>query len=225
MSFAGHGGKFKYMTLTTMNGRNTLDTMADGVANLPGHLIKSVSKFSRRNTKISQSQFEYERTISRAEKIIIESLQAVLNSANIEDSPEFCNILSALEYFIPEVLKEIHPEWTYEGLDGLYPLNTEKTGDRMMSLFGQAILISDQSIVPVHIGMQANPQGNKLDWFECLIGSKNENGMIRTPYRSPENRIKMLQSLEGKKDIINWAYQVTFGKITDNRNLKVKNTK
>ena len=67
-----------------------------------------------------------ERITSRAEVIVTKSLRIILDSMmtgdRIQETDEFRDTLSAMEYFIPEVFREIHSEWTYESLDGVFPL-------------------------------------------------------------------------------------------------------
>lgn len=130
----------------------------------------------------------------------------------IQETDELRDVLSALEYFIPEVLREIHSEWTYESLDGVFPLVAQKTGDREAELFGQCILIGDQTIVPIHVRLQVHPKEDNVIWFECNLGAKGPHGMVRTPYRSPSSFDKQLYSLEGQEDLIDWAFMVVFGK-------------
>lgn len=160
-----------------------------------------------------------DRITTRAEQIIAESVLSILNSMatgdHIKESPEFRNVLSAFEYFIPEVVSEFHPEWAHESLDRVFPLVAEKTGMRTMSIFGQCILISDQTIAPIFVELQVSPSGNKVNWLECKLGLRDRSGMIRTRTRTPSAGRKLLHSLYGKRDLIDWAYRVTFGERTD----------
>lgn len=157
-----------------------------------------------------------DRITTRAEQVIAESLLSILNPMatgdRIPESSELRDVLSALEYFVPEVMREVHPEWTHESLDGVFPLVAEKTGVRQMSIFGQCILMSDQTIVPLFVELQVDITGEKLAWLECKLGARDKSGTAWTPYRSASARIKLLHSLDGKRDLIDWAYIVTFGK-------------
>lgn len=159
------------------------------------------------------------RITTRAEQIISKSVLSILNSMAagdcIHETPEFRHVLSALEFFIPEVLSEIHSEWSYEGLDGVLPLVAEKTAVRTMCILGQCILVGDQTRVPILVELQVSPTGNNLNWLECKLGARDRNGMIRTPYESPSKITKLLYSLSGNRGSIDWAYVVTFGKRTD----------
>ena len=89
---------------------------------------------------------------SKAEEIASRSLRSVLGGlhvgANIDDSPEFRDALSGLEWFLPTVVAEIHPEWTGESLDGFYLHVAQKTGDREAEILGLCCLLSDQTLTP-----------------------------------------------------------------------------
>jgi hypothetical protein len=149
---------------------------------------------------------------SRAELSVSRSLRAVLvdlpNGASIADSEQFREVLCGLEYFLPEVLGEIHPEWHHESLDGIYPLMARKNGQGEAEIFGLCIIISDQTLTPLHLCVQIGPSVDEVTWLECRLGESGEQGMIRTPYQSLSKR---LYALEGKADQIEWVYKVTFG--------------
>jgi hypothetical protein len=71
---------------------------------------------------------------SRAEQIVSRSLRAILSDladgASIAEGEQFREFLTGLEYFVPEVLSEVYPEWRKESLDGFYPLVAKKTRER-----------------------------------------------------------------------------------------------
>jgi hypothetical protein len=66
---------------------------------------------------------------SKAEEITCRTLRSILNrlpiEAAIHDTQEFQDALTGLEWFLPEILAEIHPDWTGESLDGVYPYQRE----------------------------------------------------------------------------------------------------
>jgi hypothetical protein len=152
---------------------------------------------------------------SRAEEVISRSLRAILadlpNSASIGESEQFREVLSALELFLPQVLNEIYPEWNHESLDGILPLMAWKTGDREADIFGLCIIISDQSLTPLHVRLQVDASTDEVSWLECRLGERGKHGMVRTPYSSSAVA-KRLHGLDGKADQIDWVYKVTFGK-------------
>ncbi len=149
---------------------------------------------------------------SRAELSVSRSLRAVLvdlpNGASISDSEQFREVLCGLEYFLPEVLGEIHPEWHRESLDGIIPLVARKTRAGEAEIFGLCIIISDQTLTPLHVHLQVAASADEISWLECRLGERGEQGMVRTPYESLSKR---LYALEGKADQIEWVYKVTFG--------------
>jgi hypothetical protein len=71
------------------------------------------------------------------------------------------------------------------------------------------ILLSDQTVTPLHLFLQVST-GDHISWIQCRLGEFGEDGMIRTPYRSATSVTKRLFALEGRADLIDWAYKVTF---------------
>src|SRR5688572_15559229 len=95
---------------------------------------------------------------SKAEEIASRSLRGVLGGipvgATIGDSPEFQEALTGLEWFLPDVLAEIHSEWSGESLDGIYSHIAHKTGEGEAEIYGLCILLSDQTLTPINIRLQ-----------------------------------------------------------------------
>ena len=86
---------------------------------------------------------------SKAEAIISRSLRTILADlpmgADIPDTEAFRQaVLSGLEWWLPGVIGEIHPEWLRMALDGIYPVVARKTVDGEAEIFGQCIFIDDQ---------------------------------------------------------------------------------
>lgn len=152
---------------------------------------------------------------SLAEQNAIRSFRIILanqsSGAPIEDSEEFQQALGALEFFVPEVLSELHPEWRWESLDGIIPVVARKTGDREVEIFGLCILISDGASAPIHLRLQIAPSQDEVVWLECQLGEKGPKGMIRQPTKPLDSALKRLYLLDGKTDLIDWLYKVTFG--------------
>ena len=115
------------------------------------------------------------RPTSRAENTVARSLRMILGHTatgdSLDESNDLRSVLSAMEYFIPEVL-QIHREWNDESLDAVLPLVTRKTGEREFEVLGQCILISDQTIVPIHLHLQVHPSEDRVSWLECRLGEK-----------------------------------------------------
>jgi hypothetical protein len=150
-----------------------------------------------------------EQRVSRLLRTILANLP---NNADIADAEHFRDVLNALDWFIPEVLQELHPEWKYESLDGILPVVARKIAEGEAEIFGQCILISDQTLTPIHLLLQTSACGDEISWLELKLGESGEHGMVRTPYSSPSASIKRVYSLsEERLELIEWAYKVTFG--------------
>jgi len=146
-----------------------------------------------------------EQRVSRSLRTILTNLS---NGARIEESKEFRDVLSGLEWFVSEVLTEIHPEWIPESLDGIYPLVARKTGEGEAEIFGLCIILSDQTLTPIHLCLQVSSSTDEVSWLECKLGEMGEHGMVRMPYKSLHKR---LHALEGRAAVIDWVYKVGFG--------------
>jgi hypothetical protein len=118
--------------------------------------------------------------------------------------------LTGLEFFLPQVLAEIYAEWNHESLDGILPQVARKTGNGEAEIFGLCILISDQTLTPLHVRLQVAASNDEISWLECRLGKHGKNGMVRTPYSSSA-AAKRLHALGGKPELIDWVYKVTFG--------------
>jgi hypothetical protein len=153
------------------------------------------------------------RAISKAEERICKYLHPILESipvgSSIQESEGFRDALSSLEWFIPEVLCEIHPEWKYEGLDGVYPAVARKTGDREIEVIGVCCLITDQTLTPLHVRLQLAPSGDAISWLECHLGENTAEGMLRAA--STSHTGWGIAHVLNRLDSIDWTYRVGYG--------------
>ena len=151
---------------------------------------------------------------SKAEQRASSLLRTVLvplpDDANIPDSEEFRAVLNASEFFVPQILAEIYPDWEYESLDGLLPLVARKTSDREAEIFGLCIIISDQTTTPIHLRLQLSSSSDEISWLECRLGEAGENGMVRDKWHDMRTT-KRLHALDGRAGKIKWSYRATFG--------------
>jgi hypothetical protein len=153
---------------------------------------------------------------SIAEQATSRSLRAILadlaRGGNIPDSKQLRRVLSGLEWFLPDVLAEVYPEWKTESLDGIYPVLVRKTGDDEAEIFGQCIFLSDQTLTLFHLRLQISHGKDEVSWLECRLGEEGEHGIVRTPYHRFDASSKRLHSMGGRADKIDWTYKVTFGR-------------
>jgi hypothetical protein len=127
-----------------------------------------------------------------------------------EQSDQLREVCSCLEYFIPGVLRERHPEWKHESLDGVIPFIVRKTGKGEAELIGECILISDQSVAPIHLRMQIASDKEEIAWLECRLGERKDDCLRRVPYNANLPTRQVLQAAEDV-NTIRWFYAVTFG--------------
>jgi hypothetical protein len=120
------------------------------------------------------------------------------------------DLLSAIEYFLPEVLREVHGEWQCESLDGVYPKIFHKTGDREIEIVGLALFISDQTLTPLHVRLQLSATFDCVSWIDLRLGEHSAHGCRRVPSDIPGAFGTMLHVTE-RLNSIDWYYHVCYG--------------
>jgi hypothetical protein len=154
------------------------------------------------------------------EERVANSLRALLHKKRIgfnllndeEASERLRELLGCLEFFIPEVLRGIYPEWDRESLDGFDLTVARKTDEFEAEFFGLCILISDQSLTPIHVCLQIDAAANEVTWLECRLGELGDHGLVRTPYNRLHAALRRVLALNGRADQIDWVYKVAFGR-------------
>ncbi len=124
--------------------------------------------------------------------------------------PEGNYLLSSFQFFLPEVLREIHDDWRYESLDGVYPKVFAKTGEREIEVIGLANFITDQTVTPVHFRLQLSTNCDRVSWIDLRLGEHTGRGCRREPCGSATVHGTMLHVVE-RLDTIEWYYHVGYG--------------
>lgn len=113
---------------------------------------------------------------SQCEINICQSLRPILDSlpigSAIPDSPEYRWALSALEWFIPEVFEEVNAKPSDVCLDGILPAVSRKTGKDEIEIIGLCILITDQTVTPIHVCFQQQP--TRLAGWNVSLASREK---------------------------------------------------
>ncbi|WP_425615196.1 hypothetical protein NA78x_005096 [Anatilimnocola sp. NA78] len=152
---------------------------------------------------------------SKAEEWVCRWLRTILadlpNGASIAHSDQIQKLFSGLEYFLPQVLSASYPEWEHESLDGFLPLVARKTGDGEAEIFGLCIIISDQTLTPIHLHIQASKTKDEVSWVDCKLGEAGEHGMVRIPWPPRNATGRFVHALEGRAGTIAWVYKVVVG--------------
>lgn len=119
-------------------------------------------------------------------------------------------LFSSLEFFLPEVLRELHDEWRHESLDGLYPKRFRKTGEHEIEFMGLAIFISDQTLTPIHLRLQLSSDHARVSWVDLKLGERIGGKCRREPYSRSQATGTMFHVAE-RLDSIDWYYHVGYG--------------
>ena len=152
--------------------------------------------------------------ISVPEQRVCEMLSPLLTSHAVGDAigprPDGNYLFSSLEFFLPEVLREIHDEWQYESLDGLYARAFDKSGEHEIELVGLTIFISDQTLTPIHLQLQLSPSHDHVSWVNLRLGERIGGECRREPYSRSQTTGTMFHVVE-RLDTIEWFYHVGYG--------------
>jgi hypothetical protein len=126
------------------------------------------------------------------------------------DDDSWRELAGSLELFLPIVLSEIHSEWKYESLDGIYPAEVHKTGKRSLEFWGMCILISDQSLTLLHVELQIAPDRDQVIWCDLRLGERGRWGIERIAYSSSKWQ-KGGFLLGERLGSVDWVYHICFG--------------
>lgn len=143
---------------------------------------------------------------------------------SIPESEYLRAVVSRLTSLVTTMLREVHAQWKHESLDDILPLVTRKTGVSEIQIIGHCILISDQTLAPIHLIAQVSPNDDEITYMECRLGERGPGGMIRTPYTASFPSSRKLLALESQPDRFNWMYKLAFGEKTQNQLDPIKGT-
>jgi hypothetical protein len=151
-----------------------------------------------------------EKVTSRA---VREALTGLPAGAAVPDSEPFRRALAGLAWFLPEVLGELHREWSGQGLDGIYPQTARKAGERELELLGLCCLLEEQTLVPLHVRLQLAADADAVAWLELRLGERGRSrvGLVGQPYPQSGSLNNRLRAVGQRAGAIEWAYQVNFG--------------
>lgn len=156
------------------------------------------------------------REVSPIEELIAIRLRPLLSKtpvgSAIEPTEDFRWVLSCLEYFVPEVLGEIHEEWNRYTLDGICPAIARMTGPDEIEIIGLCLFLTSPCLmVPAHIQLQLAANENVVCWCDCRVGESCGDGMLKIPYSRRAVRGDALHGIPARLDRIDWAYHVGYG--------------
>ena len=147
------------------------------------------------------------------ERSVYEALRGVIAGLKVGDPVENWDaravLLSALQFYVPQVLAEVHPHWQWEGLDFFEAGHAIMTAERQAEVIGMCCLIRDMTWTPIYVHLRHSGSDQTLEWMECRVGARGDGdgGLLRLPNldRSAPRRIAQ------RPYEVDWAYAARFG--------------
>lgn len=124
------------------------------------------------------------------------------------DSEDLRLLLSALEFYLPAVLRAVHATWKHESLDGLFSELARMSDERELEIAGNCILISDQTVTPYHVRLCLAPLADEIEALDCKLGELRHGKLVQIPYSEDA---AFGRSVADRLTKIAWKYHVGFG--------------
>lgn len=149
------------------------------------------------------------------ERRICSALGPILQRTNINadfvEDPEVQALLIGMEFYLPEILREIYSYWNVESLDNFYLSEARKIDTDTADIRGVCILISDQTITPFHVTIKLSPTRAEIEGVNCRLGKsgKGDGNMDRVPWTQWRDHKHL--HLKASLERIDWVYTVSVG--------------
>ena len=129
------------------------------------------------------------------------------SDVTVSPSSAFC---SALEIFVPRVLRRRYPEWAAESLDGLFVASARKTDAEAVEIIGTSILISDQTVTPLQINLAFAPPGDGIQSFRVRLGEPGGGRLgVSGPGCNSQGARTLLATVVARSSSIDWVYAIS----------------
>lgn len=126
----------------------------------------------------------------------------------IDSGAELCGVL---EYLLPQILMQRHPEWSGESIDGFFFSLAVKSSSSTVELIGTCILISDQTVTPFALSIRVGRDGG-LEALRLRIGEPGGGRLgISGPACHAGAAGSLLARLNDRIEAIEWQYDVAVG--------------
>lgn len=124
----------------------------------------------------------------------------------VEPSADLC---SALELFLPQLLRSRYSEWERESLDGIFMARAQKTSTAAAQFAGTCILISDQTVTPFLVDLELSDIADSVAAFRVFLGEPGGGPLgISGPQCNSRDAERLLESLISRLDGIAWSYKL-----------------
>lgn len=129
---------------------------------------------------------------------------AVGASFDIAPSSRLC---AALELIIPQVLSRSYDEWANESIDGVFVARATKSGPLLAEILGTCILISDQTVAPVHVQIGLSHSRTGVDLLRVFLGEPGSGALgISGPPCHSRAASDLLANVADRAGQIEWSY-------------------
>jgi hypothetical protein len=154
---------------------------------------------------------------NKSEEILARTLDQMLPGLEVGasldvEAAEFRDAAVAFEFFVPAILRVNYGFWDRESLDGFRFAVARKTGPRSVEFLGLALLILDQSWIPMDLRVELVDRLPAVRRVKCRLGEAGGGvGGLRTvPYGAREAD-GLLAGLPGRRDEIRWIFEAEAG--------------
>jgi hypothetical protein len=131
--------------------------------------------------------------------------RAVGQPLPLDSSSDLCD---TLELLIPAALREAHPEWATESIDGFFFSSAVRGFDDSAEIVGTCILIGDQTVTPFALDV-ALEDAETFRSFRIRLGERGDGPLgISGPKCTSDAAGELLDSLNTRLDQIAWVYDL-----------------
>jgi hypothetical protein len=138
------------------------------------------------------------------------SVRGVEDGNQIPDSEALRQLQSALELFLPLMLRGSDPNhWRLEAFDAFRFPVARKTGPCEAEFRGAGLLLSDETWTPVQLRLRAAADTDVIAWGSCQVGDRRVERTQRLPSKSPE-LVRLLTSVCEHPEAMDWAFSAEY---------------
>lgn len=161
---------------------------------------------------------DLENYVSRTIRAILADVPigASLYDVDMDQPALIKGLFRRFEFFLADVLGEVHREWREESFDGFVPLFTRKVAEREAEMFGRCIIISNQLWAAFYLKIRIAPDNDEVSWLELGVGEKGyfsvgKGRKVEMKPLSTSEFYNRLYAFQDNPEQMDWVYRVTFG--------------
>ncbi|AMV19269.1 hypothetical protein [Planctomyces sp. SH-PL14] len=124
---------------------------------------------------------------------------------------DFYAVGSDLEFFVPQVVCEIHPEFGPRPFDGVFCYEMRKTAPLQLSYIGSVIFIDSQRLAAFHTELRVARHADLVDWCLCRVGEVDSRGHMKDYDYHSGPTAKIAQTIINAGPQMRWRWSVEYG--------------